>query len=80
MTIWQSPDDKGRYQVEVRRVSASEGTLVLLRDGQVLRQQQVSLAYGAMFGPDVADVMEWNRIATQWSDELDASTGGPARD
>jgi len=32
---------------------------------------RVHLAYGAIFGPDVADCNDWNRVLTAWSDELD---------
>lgn len=46
-----SPDYRGRLRVA--RVS----------DGKVISDEPVTLAYGAVFGPDVADVDLWQSTA-----------------
>lgn len=74
--IWQSSDDKRIYYVVCRRVTDRSAMLELIRlkDREVVRSESVSLAYGARFGPDFGDIRTWNRMATQWSDELDGTS------
>ena len=74
--IWESGDDKGVYIARCERVTDRMGILRLIsvKDGQEIRSQSVSLAFGARFGPDISDVHQWNRMATGWADELDNKT------
>ena len=76
MTLWESPDDKGLYIARCKRTGERTGVLelIVLRNGvedYVTRRQNVTLAYGARFGPDVEDVRLWNMMATEWSEKLD---------
>lgn len=72
MIIWYCRDAQGRYWGQVIRTDDRHGQLQLLDSGdRVLREMRVHLAYGAIFGPDVADCNDWNRVLTAWSDELD---------
>lgn len=75
--IWESEDDKGRYYARVTRTGDRTADLELedLQLGIVLRRKQVSLMFGALFGPDVEDVRSWNQQCTVWSDELDTERG-----
>ncbi len=65
--IWWSRLD-GRYQVEVihHPERTNMGLLKIYdhdaRDAQI-HSQRVSVAYGAVFGPDVSDVGEWKHAA-----------------
>lgn len=61
--VWQDTLDQ-RYRVRVDRLSLRSGQLTVKDDktGQTLVDRVVHLSYGAVFGPDVADVDEWQRI------------------
>lgn len=59
--VWQSLLD-GRYDVRVTRTDHPyRGTLTVqdTEAGETLLTEEVSLSYGAAFGPDVADVEAW---------------------
>lgn len=58
--IWVSKLD-GRYNCEVTRTGEYKGQLTVSdeRGGKVLLDEEVSLAYDAMFGPDADDVVAW---------------------
>jgi hypothetical protein len=59
--VWQTVLD-GRYIAQVQRLDESHGTLVLFDANQamnVMLAHEVSLSYGAAFGPDVDDVKAW---------------------
>lgn len=70
--IWWSRLDR-RYQVEVihHPEHSAMGLLKIYdhdaRDAQI-HSQQVSVAYGAVFGPDVSDVEEWKHAAATMID------------
>lgn len=72
--IWNATLD-GRYLVTVHRVAGKlpEGVLTIF-DGDVneppLLVMPVGLAYGAAFGPDVADVQMWQGIAEGFIDDF----------
>lgn len=56
--VWSGTlDDK--YVCRVRRTHPYGGVLEILLGEQVLKHWPVELAYDAVFGPDVADVAEW---------------------
>lgn len=77
MRIWFSGDDKGVYWAECWQTGERTGLLKLIRlsDGLVVREKLVLLAFSAVFGPDVADIRDWNLMCTSWSEELDRTEG-----
>ena len=61
LPVWQSMLD-GHYDVRVTRTEHIHlGTLKITDtlDGRVLLDETVPLSYGALFGPDIADVQAW---------------------
>lgn len=71
--VWASELDE-RYLVEVQRLGPDTGLLVAFdhnNDDQVIHEEEVSLAYGAVFGPDIEDV-------TAWQDRIEAIVDGTA--
>lgn len=64
--VWESVLDD-RYRVTVIRTAPYRGTL-RIEDREVdriLHEEEVSLSYAAMFGPDLADVARWQELAMQ---------------
>lgn len=70
-TIWMSTLD-GRYIVAVRRLAEYRGQFTIHDGDKLLHRERVGLAYGAIFGPDVDDVREWQEIALKVVDGLKA--------
>lgn len=62
-TIWDGVLDN-RYKGQVVRVSERTGRLTVVdtQNGTQLLSTLVPLAYGAQFGPDVADVAAWKEL------------------
>jgi hypothetical protein len=59
-TVWSNTVDNHRYYCRVTRKSEYVGTLqVADADGALIHEEDVGLAYGAPFGPDVDDVAAW---------------------
>ncbi len=60
MNIWQATLDD-RYDCRVERINEAHGLLTVndTTNNQVLLSREVTLAYGAAFGPDVEDVAAW---------------------
>ncbi len=59
--VWRSKMDK-RYLIEIRRTGDYQGRLCIfdhIKNNREIASWDVNLSYGAMFGPDVADVDEW---------------------
>jgi hypothetical protein len=58
--IWQAQLDN-RYDCEVTRINEAHGHLTVTdtTNQKVLLSNEVTLAYGAQFGPDVDDVADW---------------------
>lgn len=80
---WSRLDD--RYQIEVQRVGEGSengysGTLVVfdhLDNSKKLLSEQVGLAYGAAFGPDIDDVSTWQeRVISFIDNELPQINSG----
>lgn len=71
--VWEQTVDNNEYQCKVVRVDGQthEGELVVTRDGDVIHREQVGLAYGAIFGPDVEDVATWQDRCIQVIDDPD---------
>ncbi len=65
--VWTSTLD-GKYEVTVTRTGDYHGELTISEGGQVLHSESVGLSCGAIFGPDVADVADWRRIAVEFVD------------
>jgi hypothetical protein len=60
-SVWYNTVDQGTWEVEVTRVTDYQGELTVRRasDDEVILCEVVGLAYGAIFGPDVDDVEQW---------------------
>jgi len=58
--VWESVLDD-RYDCKVTRNSEYSGQLKVLdtQTKESLYDEEVFLSYGALFGPDVADVADW---------------------
>jgi hypothetical protein len=65
--IWTSTLD-GKYALTITRIDDYLGELTISEGDVLLHREVVSLSYGALFGPDVADVSEWQRIAVDFVD------------
>jgi hypothetical protein len=67
--VWTSTLD-GKYEVTVTRTDDYLGELTISQGNLVHHRESVGLSYGAIFGPDVADVADWRRIAVKFVDGL----------
>jgi hypothetical protein len=74
--VWTSTLDK-RYEVTVTRSDDYHAELTISEGNQVLHREAVGLSYGAIFGPDVADVADWRRIAVAFVDSRNAAPTVP---
>lgn len=69
--IWTSTLD-GQFACEVRRDTETTG-LLTMRDGEnVILSKPVLLAFGAAFGPDVDDVLDWQCACMEALEARDA--------
>lgn len=68
--IWQGLLDE-IYEVKAIRINESWANLILEKDGQLLDSREFPLAYGAIFGPDVADIDTWQKWAVERVDALE---------
>lgn len=69
--VWQATLDE-RYDCRVERIDGRRGELTVedTRDGRlVLLRQTVTLSYGAVFGPDIQDVREWEVLCEKVVDQ-----------
>lgn len=82
MIVWESPDKQGKFVARVVRIGDDgyhgefqfarwDGTPYGLHGGEILERVPVGLAYGAIFGPDVADVEAWIRLADSFCAQYD---------
>ncbi len=68
--VWSSKLDN-RYLLEVHRISDYHGKLFVFdhnKNDQEIACWDVGLSYGAIFGPDVADVNEWQEKVLNFID------------
>lgn len=71
--------DGGRFSVRVERLDEYHGklTVKVVETDETLLDVGVSLSYGAIFGPDVSDVAEWQDrsivVIDKWIEEHDAT-------
>ena len=63
MYVWETSLDE-RYDCKVERVEQYMGRLTVVDTAAsvLLLEETVSLAYDAVFGPDVADVALWQEM------------------
>jgi hypothetical protein len=60
--IWESKLDEV-FDCKVERIDERRGKLTVIDQfDQILLNEEVGLSYGAMFGPDVADVALWEEM------------------
>jgi hypothetical protein len=69
--IWEAKLD-GKFQCEVTRLGDYKGLLTVtnMETSEELLSEEVGLAYGAPFGPDVDDVAQWQDRVVQVVDAL----------
>jgi|OM-RGC.v1.034117396 hypothetical protein len=65
--IWEATLDK-KYTVYVERVEPYKGELTIKDGDKVLTIKAVTISYDAQFGPDVADIDEWQRTSINYID------------
>lgn len=72
--VWSARLDQ-KYQVSVEGdpEDGYKGTLRIADGDKVLLEEPVGLSYGALFGPDVSDVVAWQERAVQFIDGLEGS-------
>lgn len=70
--VWQSTVDKGVWNAVVEDTTPGKGELVVSRieDGKVILTEEVTLAYNAIFGPDVDDVRMWQVMTIEAIDHF----------
>lgn len=69
--IWQSGIDNGAWRADVTGTEDTSIGVLRIYDGKTGEQrfeQSVPLAYGAIFGPDVDDVYQWQKTILNWID------------
>jgi len=74
--VWAAVLD-GKFVVEVQRINQRSYLCLFEVGGKFLHVEPTNVAYGAVFGPDVADVDEWSRRAEEIVDGWRA--GSPPR-
>lgn len=63
---FESDFDDGAYHVVVKRLAPYKGQLILTdKEGKVLLEKEVALAYDARFGPDVDDLDLWEAMVAE---------------
>lgn len=68
--LYESLIDGGPGRVEVRRTDHREACLTVFDgDEPIYVQIKMPLAYGAIFGPDGADVADWQDITCREYDD-----------
>lgn len=69
--VWEDTVDGGEFTVSVTRNSSYKGQLRVrvAATGEVLLDEEVGLAYQAIFGPDMADVEDWEERGIEVIDE-----------
>lgn len=69
--VWEAHLDQ-KYHCTVTRSSERTGNLKIVdeENKEILLEKEVGLSYGAIFGPDIDDVMDWERICIETVDNL----------
>mgnify|MGYP003348970809 FL=1 len=65
--IWEATLDNGAYRCEVKRLSHHKGQLTVVETAtnELILNKEVGLSYGAQFGPDMADVAQWQEMIVE---------------
>jgi hypothetical protein len=74
MRVWESKLDQ-LWDCRVERTGEREGRLIVSRLDDptvVILNEETGLSYGAIFGPDVADIAMWRDKCTAAVDALDS--------
>ena len=69
--VWMATLD-GRYLCEVVRIGERSGHLAVFdkeKNMECVLEETVDMSYGATFGPDVADVAEWEEKIMAFVDQ-----------
>lgn len=56
--IWETQLDN-KYNIYVHRVGDYKGVLTINEGNKEIHRKEVPLSYNAQFGPDIADVHDW---------------------
>lgn len=76
--VWWTLLD-GRYQIEVHdEPSVYPRIIIFDREDEmdIIHQEPVTLAYGAKFGPDIADVHAWQELSIDVVDHPEKRSPG----
>lgn len=65
--IWKDKLD-GVYDVYVERLEPYKGELVIKHGDKTLIRKSVTISYDAQFGPDGADIYEWQDMCVEFVD------------
>ena len=69
LTVWSSMLDE-KFIVKVIRIAPYRGELTIASGDTIHHREPVSLAYNALFGPDVDDVASWQESALAFVGKL----------
>lgn len=67
--VWEARLNK-KYHCTVTRIAERKGQLKIVdeENQEVLLNKEVGLSYGAIFGPDIDDVMDWEQTCIETVD------------
>lgn len=57
-----------------------QGILMVKKDDVVLHSVDVTLSYGAIFGPDIGDIYEWQDLCLKYIDGVENDQSGARAD
>jgi len=67
--VWEATLDE-IYHCTVERLNEYQGVLTIKKNNTRIYSTAVHLSYGAVFGPDVMDIAEWESICVNYVDNL----------
>lgn len=71
--VWACILDK-RYKIEVVRHKIDADAELIIYDSKskdkIVHRRDVFLSYGAKFGPDISDVVQWQKVCMMIVDKL----------
>lgn len=69
MRVWEAKLDN-IYNCFVERTGDYAGKLKIEKDNTIVFEKDVSMMYNAIFGPDIADVNDWEQTCIDYVDGL----------